>query len=1663
MEEKALAMFEFINAYINLREKKITNLQNEHWYKFLKDISGLEGIKINYQDEDSNPIFEGDRLLSVKGQAVIKCPEPNILFASWLSIGWDNYNYKCEHINELNNNDTETKERFEDNKERVAKYEAWKIKRDNWAEKGKIIAKVNDFYGKLRRINETIKNENKQEILIADGVLVAKAHVKDTVGKIIDTITTNYPLLLKKAKIDFDAKSNTVFLENTDDTVELYTDIFEGFDFDNISLENIKKYEIEARTKFLNPWDAEGTKEFFNLFVNEVCTNGQGQYIGDQANKDTIIGSFAVYKKPLILLRNKKTGVKQIVKEIIDDIHSNGIKSGAIKDLFGDKKPEEPVVKEKTIEQILAATSGDSLDILLAEKANKEQLEIAEKIETSNGVLVQGPPGTGKTHTIANLIGHFIAQGKTVLVTSEKEKALTVVKEKLPEPVQKLCVALIGNNKKDMENSIEGMLEYRGKHSQYDELKRMKGMQEERKDYITRINTNRKAIYASRLKSHQEYVYDGKGYSVNEIGKYLKKYECDYGFIPGMVEKTNALPMSVDDIAYIYKTNKQLTQEDCKILKVGLPDPKEIISDFDFAFYVKSKAEINKTKDEICQKIGGNVTCKFDMEKNCIKLKSDKLEINIKNPSKEPIDSLSPKINNITNLDLLAQRLLFDGAKEHSSKLRWENLFDEIRKAFTVADDYRVKSVGKEITISDETVSREMLEKNLLAMAQKFNAEGKISLFKRFCNPKLNKVYKTVKINNQYLKNKEQCDLVLEYLKVKDQRSSLEPKWNELAGQCNQKLFNDLHNPYPEMACEEIISKHKDYLNWYENDYAKIKYLLKEMGINPEEFQPEVGLITSDDLTMLLNKLTKILPACLELVKKYVDLRNISTKKNSTRLYLQDNKCLNNIISIKLFNNLMQENVNGYTTAYKEYSETYKKYPIFEKRNALLNDLRKYAEDWVQAIEDRQGIHGIEELPGNVVEAWKWKQFEKFYIDISDENIARLQKEVILDSDALRNTTTKLVCTSAWYYLLKKFDNNPSLVESLNAWKQLRGRIGKTRNKKNDELREQSKKVMENCQLAVPAWVMTVDEALTGFDLRRNKFDVIIIDEASQSDLTALPLLYMGAKVIVVGDDKQVSPLAVGVKDEDVLKLAETYLKTFYPKDYRLFDARYSLYDFASLNYKALMLQEHFRCVPDIIGYCNELSYNNKILPLREAGDTAIQPAMVQYRVPNGMRDHRKKINVSEGETIAALFLACLEQPEYKHKTFGVISLLGTEQVDLINRYLYEHIDPRVSEATRLLVGDSATFQGDERDVIFASMVDSSEEIPLRKKGEGQYDAFKKRYNVAVSRAKDQFWVVHSLDYKNCLNKEDLRRNLLEYIDNPKRTDAMKEELRDQADSEFEVMVGYALISRGYNIEPQHAVGSYRIDIVIRNTNIAIECDGEAFHSGDERVRKDMERQTILERLGWKFIRIRGSEYFRHEEECINDVVSQLEEMGAPVHVSPSDNNENRSTPLLEKVKIRANQILKEWHEGKKSTTSADTIFTTPVINHGNTNPRLKVTVNPIRRYDTTKDNWQTVETKDIKPIGNSAPNSKNIRTRKNTDSRRYKKSVFKEELINELGEIGQVVNKSSENGTIWLYGPKCLEGRVNKIAQKYGVNCSFEARGGMQIKGKPAWVITGK
>ena len=116
---------------------------------------------------------------------------------------------------------------------------------------------------------------------------------------------------------------------------------------------------------------------------------------------------------------------------------------------------------------------------------------------------------------------------------------------------------------------------------------------------------------------------------------------------------------------------------------------------------------------------------------------------------------------------------------------------------------------------------------------------------------------------------------------------------------------------------------------------------------------------------------------------------------------------------------------------------------------------------------------------------------------------------------------------------------------------------------------------------------------------------------------------------------------------------------------------------------------------------------------------------------------------------------------------------------------------------------------------------------------------------------------------------------------NPHRFVEQYEKLEDACESEFERKVLKDLISLGYSVKPQYRVGYKRIDFVVfgMNEKLAIECDGDAYH-GPERWEADWSRQLTLERLGWKFFRIRGSQYFRDKEGTIKQLVETLNEMG---------------------------------------------------------------------------------------------------------------------------------------------------------------------------------------
>lgn len=317
---------------------------------------------------------------------------------------------------------------------------------------------------------------------------------------------------------------------------------------------------------------------------------------------------------------------------------------------------------------------------------------------------------------------------------------------------------------------------------------------------------------------------------------------------------------------------------------------------------------------------------------------------------------------------------------------------------------------------------------------------------------------------------------------------------------------------------------------------------------------------------------------------------------------------------------------------------------------------------------------------------------------------------------------------------------------------------------------------------------------------------------------------------------------------------------------------------------------------------------------MRDGSNSVLQPAVINYRVENGERI--EKTNPNEAKAIVALLKACIEQPEYQGKSFGIISLLGDDQVKELQEEIFKQIDSKDCSEHKILCGNASHFQGDERDVVFLSIVDCANgEGPLAKQGFGSEDAYRKRYNVAASRAKDQLWVVNSLDSVNDLKSGDIRKMLIDFSLDPEASPMLNAKIEEKAESPFESAVAKYLAIRGYHLVQQWEVGAYRLDMVVvcGEKKIVIECDGERYHSGEDKIREDMERQTILERLGWRFIRIRGSEYYRNPENTMERVIRALNDAG----IEPEEDGilqemDGRNTELLMRVKQRANFILNE-------------------------------------------------------------------------------------------------------------------------------------------------------
>ena len=1517
-QDKVISLFKFIEELNKLKQKVVLNVSEYPWYRTVSSLpEDPENIKVYYRDrvEDEDVENTSDVLLSVHKPEFQKCPIPDSCLEGWLKDGWNDYRLNAHfkeyiyHVVDADGNDTSkdenvqltidesvqtTLENFTDDEKRVRAYNVWIKKRNPWAEKQRLLAKTRNLFSELYKISIDLERESETlELVVADGFIQDK-----------NLPSLNHPILTRRVKIRHDAQNNTIYIEDTDVETELYTVMFQNME--DINLSSINRMSDDLHKNDYHPLDRNDLPSFLKIFIHQLSSESIYSEDGIPENWKSR-ERFLLYRNPCYILRKRIDGTLKAIEQIIEHVEETGEVPNPISDIVDGGKIDIPEdTEEASIEEQLAAVGGESVDILLSKEANKEQLEIARRIERYNAVLVQGPPGTGKTHTIANLMGHFLAQGKSVLVTSQTQKALSVLKEKIAPGLQNLCVTMLDDSNVDMEKSIDGITSYMSHYTSFEVKKEMDSLAAERKNIISELAATRKKIFSIINKECNCIVYNGEDISPSAAASFVQENSESLSYIPGNVKLYEPLPLSLSELSELYRSNELISNSDEAELSNDLPNPEDLISPHEFE---KICAELQAAKAALKQISKNN---NWEIQnlplKHLITLATPFGKMDIPYPDVESVDDLKNYLSTLSKIDDWMQHCAVDGMKSDNYRQLWIQLIEQIEKSCEYADAIIKETFGKDVKITNHDPS---YVQAMTRLYDKLSSGGKVGKLALMMNKQFEIALNGATINGQQPQSSDDCKLILHVLEMSSLRNQCAVYWDDLMAKHGLPKFYDLSENNPERIAAHYINPIKRYLDWFNNEFSDLT-----MRMNALELPCDV-IFQKDELDSEIVMAEKILSAVSgtipTLCRVFDTVKIITDNYNRLKAnhdFLISGKRINSSECKNLAIAADKNDIQSYRNIYDLIDSTYAKTSIKNIREEYLERIEVIAPQWADSIRRRVGIHGTFSVPSDIENAWKWKQYYGIIEEITAEPFSELQKKSLSLSKEYRKITAKYAEKSAWYHLLRRTESDIDMKQALIGWKLTVKKIGKGTGKNAPTYRAEARKLMVKCQKAVPAWIMPIGKALESLNPKQNKFDIIIIDEASQSDISSLAILYMGKKLIIVGDDKQVSPMAVGVQLDKMNSLKDMYITGKIPNAH-LYDAKTSIYDIAATTFQPLMLCEHFRCVPEIIGFSNYLSYDFKIKPLRDCSNSVLLPAVVNYRVEDGERIG--KTNPNEAKTIVALMKACMAQPEYANKTFGVISMLGDEQVKVIQSEIYKNIDPKDCTLRRILCGNASNFQGDERDVIFLSLVECANgRGPVSKQEFGVDDAYRKRYNVAASRAKDQLWVVDSLDPANDLKPGDIRKKLIDYSLNPDSVLVAEAKIEEKSESPFEEAVARYLTLRGYHLIQQWSVGAYRLDMVAvcGKKKVAIECDGERFHSGESKIREDMERQTILERLGWQFIRLRGSEYYSNPDKAMDRVVSELTALGIEPEEASIVEKTGRNTDLLQRVKIRAHQIL---------------------------------------------------------------------------------------------------------------------------------------------------------
>jgi transcription elongation GreA/GreB family factor len=556
--------------------------------------------------------------------------------------------------------------------------------------------------------------------------------------------------------------------------------------------------------------------------------------------------------------------------------------------------------------------------------------------------------------------------------------------------------------------------------------------------------------------------------------------------------------------------------------------------------------------------------------------------------------------------------------------------------------------------------------------------------------------------------------------------------------------------------------------------------------------------------------------------------------------------------------------------------------PLVVHRLQAENSLEKLG-DQVEALTIKSLMKGVHQEFGQ-----KLSRFSGARLDDVRAKIARLDREVI--KLARKQLQTK-VHTAA-----KPPRGNG--VGRKSEWTEMaliENEIGKQQ--RFISVRDLTRRAARALLELKPCWMMSPLAVAQYIDKKAIKFDLCIIDEASQMPPeAALGALMRCGQAVVVGDTNQLPPsnFFKSMIDDDDADEDESVLDE-------------SILSMANATFRpARRLRWHYRSRHSgLIKFSNNLIYDNNLVVFPSPTE-AMATMGVEYRAVKGL--YKSGTNAVEARTLVDAALEFMRIDA--NRSLGIVTL-NQKQRDLIREELDQAVaaDPRAQDyierwrehndgLEEFFVKNLENVQGDERDVIFIGTVYGPETLGGRvaqRFGPINGLAGKRRLNVLFTRAKQKIITFSSMTAADIVADEAgnpgayMLKRWLEYSASGVIEGGIN--IGREPDSEFEVYVMDQIRAMGLEPVPQIGVAGYFIDIGVRHPSwshgfiLGVECDGASYHSAKSARDRDRLRQEVLEGLGWKLHRIWSTDWFNNPlkeiEKLRRAVELRLEELKA--------------------------------------------------------------------------------------------------------------------------------------------------------------------------------------